>query len=613
LTTAFLGSSPIQWQILGLLSRWLLACTAWWSFRKIWPDRVEEVSWIAILFALYPGFKQQPISVVYSNGLFLLISYIASFGLTAVAIRSQGRKRIFSFILSLITYSICLFSTEYYIGLDLVRGVLIWLILNTQHLDLRNQIKKTLYYWTPYISILAIFLTWRIFIFQFPTYQPELVNTFSINPINKGLSLIFTIFKDVFTAGWTVWIEPFRFPALSDFNASSTTLLWAVIIFGTLYSWFFLKYFGHSNKPDPTKEGNDKNNWHKHITLSGVFALFAAGWPFWITGLPIHLEYPNDRFTLAFIMGSAFLLVGIIDWIIKTQLQKITILSLIFGMAIGSNYLNAVSYHREWQNHNNFFWELSWRAPDLEPGSLLLTYKMPFYYYSDNSLTAPLNLIYDSNNESLILSHYFGFIGVRLGRSIPEMIDGIPVEQMFRNASYNGSTSNSIVLFYSPPGCLRILDPARDMNLPVLPIEYQDVMHISHPEMIIPTPEAPVTLSPEMFGKEIPHTWCYYFEKADLARQQGEWLDAKNLIDHAFAAGFFPAEQSEMILYIESSAMVGEWDIALEQARNTYYEDSALRSTLCETLERVRSGSPPDTSMLIKLESIQTELTCIPD
>ena len=87
ITTSILNSTPIQWQILGILSRWITAVVLWWSLCNLWPKHTRQISWVAFLFAVYPGFKQQPISVIYSNGFILLAFYFLSWGLMVLAHR----------------------------------------------------------------------------------------------------------------------------------------------------------------------------------------------------------------------------------------------------------------------------------------------------------------------------------------------------------------------------------------------------------------------------------------------------------------------------------------------------------------------------------------------
>jgi hypothetical protein len=45
----------------------------------------------------------------------------------------------------------------------------------------------------------------------------------------------------------------------------------------------------------------------------GGLALLLGGIPFWMTDLPITLQYPWDRFTLPMMFGASILLVGLLN------------------------------------------------------------------------------------------------------------------------------------------------------------------------------------------------------------------------------------------------------------------------------------------------------------
>lgn len=78
-STTIFGQFPIVWQIFAILTRWLSVLAVWWALRQAWPRQTRQVTWVAILFAVYPGFLQQWISVVYSQAYLLwLLRYSPS-------------------------------------------------------------------------------------------------------------------------------------------------------------------------------------------------------------------------------------------------------------------------------------------------------------------------------------------------------------------------------------------------------------------------------------------------------------------------------------------------------------------------------------------------------
>ncbi|MEA4907525.1 MAG: hypothetical protein VB089_07895 [Anaerolineaceae bacterium] len=608
LTTSVLQSIPYQWQILALLSRWLTGIAVWWSLLQLWPQHRRQITWIAILFTLYPGFKQQPISVVYGNGFILYAMYIFSLGLMLLAIRRPARYWWYT-LLGLASYAFCTFSTEYYVGLDLLRPVLILILLSESIPDWRTRLVQTLKHWLPYLVVLAAFLFWRVFIFKFPTYQPVLVEQATTSPLTLLFHLANRILQDSFLSGWLAWAEVFRFPNLEDLRVLNQALYWALVAVSLPLVWFYL----HRLAPGAQDADTPHTTYFSgQLILLGIFTLLIAGWPFWITDLPIKLEYPWDRFNLAFMLGSSFLIVGLIDWLLRVPVQKITLLTLVIALSIGAHFQNSNTYRREWDLQKEMFWQLVWRAPELKPGTLLMTNKLPFAYYSDNSLTAPLNWTYAPDFHSTDIPYYLAFTEVRLGRSIQAYEENLPVQQAYRTTSFNSTTSSGLAFQFQPPGCVRILDPAIDRENPAIHSELQSAMVISHLGQIVVDPAGPARPPQAIFGDEPAHTWCYYYERADLARQQGDWSEAARLGDEAFGNGYAPQEPSELILFAEAYMHIGEVQHAGSLYAQAIHTSNALQSEVCRSIKRsVQSINDPEKFDIVAAYS--NELQCTLD
>ncbi|HEY3477200.1 MAG TPA: hypothetical protein VGK56_21470, partial [Anaerolineales bacterium] len=61
-----------------------------------------------------------------------------------------------------------------------------------------------------------------------------------------------------------------------------------------------------------------------------------------------------------------------------------------------------------------------------------------------------------------------------------------------------------------------------------------------------------------VFGPEPPHEWCYYYEKADLARQRGDWEEVVRLGDEAIQAKLAPQDDIEWMPFLQAYAHTGE-------------------------------------------------------
>jgi hypothetical protein len=61
-----------------------------------------------------------------------------------------------------------------------------------------------------------------------------------------------------------------------------------------------------------------------------------------------------------------------------------------------------------------------------------------------------------------------------------------------------------------------------------------------------------------IFGDEPTHEWCYYYQKASLARQQGDWQSVAALGDKALAEGFYPSDKIEWLPFMQANIALGQ-------------------------------------------------------
>lgn len=616
LSTSILGESPLQWQIFGIITRWGVSLACWWALSKLWKGFPTQVFWIAALFAVYPGFKQQPISVIYSNGYLLLIAFFLSFGFTVRALQDKHRFWLYT-SLAVISDLVCSLSTEYYFGLNLVRLLIIYYLVKPHSNSFWNRIKRTVINWLPYIASLSAFLIWRVLVFGFPTYGPETLTNLTANNTTAIGSLLFRVFSDPFSTGLISWFKTFQFPALEDFQVLSQALFWIIFLAAIIFSLITLLFFRRISGGISNENGSISSeaslagemNFQKQAPCIAIAALVLPGIPYWITNLPIELQFPWDRFTLAFMFGSAILIVWLVDWVIKKPAQKQVILALFLAFAIASHVENANTYRREWQTQKDFFWQLTWRAPQLQDGTTILTYGLPMNYYSDNSLTAPLNWIYQPDNNTTRMPYFLAFTDVRVGASIPELKKDLPIYQKYRNAYFEGNTSDMVVVYYSPPSCLRILDPTQKKTSPYLPNELSKALSLSDISRII-LDASPAVPPEHIFGKQPAPGWCYYFQKADLARQSGDWDTIVLMGDQARAANLEPADPTEYLVFIEGYANAGNWEMVNKLAEQAMKLNRNVNPQLCNLAARLGKTLAASENNLAGVEYLLSTYQC---
>jgi hypothetical protein len=617
-TTTLLGKSALAWQIFGILTRWASALALWWTLRSLWPGNLRQVSWVVILFAVYPGFTQQPISVTYSNAWIILTAFFLSLGLMIWAVR-RPRWRIHLLAGSLLLSAFAMFSTEYFFGLEMLRPVFLWLVMEKESPGSQAErrpgvwplLKRILYYWLPYIGLMIVFLIWRIFLHETPRGQVNIFDRLAANPLQTVLQLIQRVFADVFTSSLLAWSETLNLPGWLGSGWAEAILIAVLSIVTAGLIGLYL-----SRLKDPTRVSGmaptPQRVWGWQATVIGLLALFLGGLPFWATDLPMGLEFPWDRFTLAMMLGTSLLFVGVLELLLRSQTARLAILAVLVGLAVGRHFQNQNVFRRDWNVQKEFFWQLTWRAPHLKPGTTVLTSELPFDYFSDNSLTAPLNWTYAPENHSREMDYLLYDIQSRLGLGLENFERGDEIEQPYRATFFTGTTSQSLVLYYAPPGCVKVIDPGIDHRLPQKPDFISEALALSQPDLIQASgnPAAHPPLS--ILGPEPEHRWCYFFEKADLARQQGQWQRVAELGDQAFqqAPQLYPVNAPEYWPFIEGYARTGQWDKAIQLSIQANDLTLRMARLLCENWKRLATTTPQDDSQRAALDRINKQLKC---
>jgi hypothetical protein len=625
LFNSLLGQNPFYWQLFALFWRWMTGLALWGLLRLVWPKHERQIVWVVLLFLVYPGFGQQYIAINYSNFFFIQTVFFVSLMLMVLALK---HRRWFwpLTVASLALSALNLFTLEYFALLDLLRPILIWVVLTQENFTAKTprtqsfkekisafirtyHLPLTTSHSLPYVLLLTFYLIWRVFIFKFQTYQPVLADEMQVSPWVASLGLLGTVLHDLYVTGIAAWFRAFEIPNLTAFGPRSTLVYAGAVTAGAVVVAVFSWVTGAGQNPEKSRK--TPLVW----ILSGLAAMLLSGVPFWLTRLPIRLEFPNDRFTLPFALGVSLVLVGLLELLPPRRWLQPVVISLLVGLSIGVQFQNANLYRRDWTLVKSFFWQLTWRVPALEPDTLLLSFASPVAHSSDNSMSAPLNWTYAPDLAGWQMPYLYYFIDVRLGKSLPSLTPGLPISEDYLTTFFEGNTSDTVVLNFAPPGCLRILHPGYDAGIPLLPPLTKDAIPLSNLDHIVPDPSTssglPAARPPDfLFGPEPEHRWCYYFEKAELARQLGDWAEVARLGEKAFALGDYPNEATERVVFLEGYARTGKLEKARKLSDQTIAVTPLAHPMLCQTWARIEQAADWASDDLAYIQDVQAELEC---
>lgn len=571
--------SPLNWQLFAIFTKWLSGISLWCLLRLLMPKKDLSTFAITALFLVYPGFKFHHFAVMYSQNYAILAVYFLSHIFMILAIRNPKRRCVYT-ILAMILQFIGIAPMELYYGLELVRPILIFLELRDDTKPLKVQLTRSFKTWLPYLLVLFGFTLFRVGFGQLYSYQLGLVNQLKSDPISTIKQLAVIVFKALVDSIFNVWVDILR-----QFHAaikSGNSIVVGVSVAAGLFALLLLFYSHRTNR---TTDSRITSFW---LPVLGVYIILVGMIPVLIAGLDIGLAFHNNRFLLHLSVGVCILIVSLVDLIIRQGYFRLVLLALLIGISIGANFIVGNEYKKAWEAQKYFFSQLTWRVPQIRPGTVLITPEVPFEtYYSGTSLTAPLNIIYSPELNQNPIPYQMILAGSPQMKSMPELIPDQPIYRVSRAFNFQGNTSDMLVFEMPTRGCLQILSPSTNPQLynnSRYAQLWEDLIKLSNLDRIV-TNKPDAELPTRYFGSVPQRDWCYYYQKAALAEQSQQWTEIVSLYDRAKSEQLNPVSSRELLPFINAYFRTGEIKEALVLSENLLTEDSNFRFDLCRIIE----------------------------
>ena len=608
-TTSLIPLEPIYWQLFALIIRFISGLSAWFALDQIWPHYKRQVLIASLLFLVFPGYSQHWVALTHINQEWIpFIFYLLSFGFTARALRNQdvivrngatkqspddngiasGNERPRNdTIIALLLLIAGVFPTEYFIGIEPIRFLFIWVIISEKIAGFQPRLIQSIKYWWPYLLIWLGNAAWLAYFYTIGSYE-----SYEVEVVQEPLTLLHllsSIVEAIWKAGFYVWGQVIVL-ITNAITAPTSLLTFAVILlsFFLLSSYFLKQPFTQTSS----------SKFALPAILIGLIGILLGRLPSFAAGLPLTLQSSYDRFMISMMLGGSLFITGLLELAISNIRIKTYLFALLIALGIGQQFFNANIFRRDWAKQQEIYWQLAWRIPRMEAGTVLLTDQMPIDYETDLSFTAPINWMYAPDYTRSDLPYALLYVEKRLGGSLSSLETNTNIELSFRTVSFKGSTSQAIVIYMPRNGCLRVLDPPRGDE-----VTYSrqsrflvDAIQLSDTANIITGNDQTVKLP---FLSEPDHTWCYYYAKAEMARQKGDWLQANDLISEAISLDYQPEDPFEWLTYIEAKAVIGDIEAAEKLSADAFTKDKGIRDGLCMIWKRIQlqvdAGSETET------------------
>ena len=602
-TTSLLPPNPLVWQSFALLVRFALAWAAWWAFKSIWPDAKWHTLAASLLFLVFPGYSQHWVAYTHINQEWIpFFFYILSFGFTARGFRSPEKSRRYTWM-ALICLVLGVFPTEYFATQEPLRFLFLWALITEETAGFWPRIRRILKLWWPYLLVWLGNAGWLVYYYRFGAYASYGVSsTGQISPLDFILALADAFWK----AGLYSWVQVLVLAARSLSNPSTLLTLGMIAV-----SFALVAFYLRNLKISRERTGS---NWGWQAVMIGLIGILIGRVPSWTAGLPLTLGSINDRFMVSMMIGGGLFMAGLLELVFRRSRYKDYVLALVLALGIGQQFYSANDFRRDWTRQQEIFWQMAWRMPALEPGTAILTHELPLQYETDMGLTAPLNWIYAPEYSGGDLPYALLYTRTRLdGVALPALEPGQPISFEYRTVDFKGSTSQIVTIIVPPNACLHVLDSvyAGGDTYERQPRYLRDAIPLSDLSLILPEAPEP-SLPVALFGTEPEQAWCYYYEKAELARQVGDWETVVALGNEARKKGFAPGDALEWLPFIEGYVITGDTGSAREISILAFEDDSRPRKGLCHTWRRIQTNGQGQAEVENLASEMLTTFVCPP-
>ena len=591
-TYELLGDSPHAWAWFAFFARLAGVVGLFWLLRSLWPRQVYATTAMAALFAVYPGFMQQPNAATFQNHFVGYSAGILSLLLTVLALQTarKGLRAVLT-VLSMGLMLLCALIYEYMIGLEGIRLFLIWyLTWREDPLPFWKQVRRVILIWLPYLLVVGGFVFWRVFLFKSTRYATStgvLAHKYLDAPLAMAVQLVAETIKDFFETTVLAWFVPFY-----QYTAFSAYGLWfASLGLGLVGAAAFLGYRWWVGSGLPNAEDNEdaqqRTGWKLPAIIIGGLGVLVTLIPVLLSDRNVYFKDQFDRYTLQATVGVVMLLGGLIFLTLRPRWRTPLLAGLIV-ISIMTQYHNLDYWKQAWDYQREFWWQVSWRVPQIEPDTVLMAYLPSGYRLAeDYEAFSPANLIYYPGvaNTTLVAE-------VLNTETADQVRMGTTSDRSVRTFDFTRHFEQALIISWPGSGsCVHVQDSSRlelsELEDPVV-AEVAPYSKAGRIQVGAQSPVMPATI----FGAEPDHGWCYYYQKASLARQAGDWETVVSLADQVQSLGLNPQDLSEWMPFLEGLVRADRQQDA-QPILNRFNKDDRQRYLVCQRFLAPDAPSDP--------------------
>jgi hypothetical protein len=514
---------------------------------------------MALLYVIYPGFLSQDNGIDYQPQMISLVLATLSLALTVyVFLEKRMAYRIAAIAGATVTGIGYLGLVEYEVGFEFVRLLLLFILAGRITNNYRERIFKTIGLWMPYSLIIVGFGIWRLFFFHSERGATDIdlqLGQFRLYPIQIAYHWAVQVAQDFLDVTLSAWVIPIS--QLTGYVQRRGAVL---AILATGITLFVLQRVETGNSPKELAASNFQREgfWLGLGTIIGGLIPIAM--------VSRDVAFPSySRYSLVSSVGVA-ILISVILARLNSKAWQNGIMTGLCLVSILTHHANAVKYAQETAATRMFWWQVSWRVPQFEKNTTLVAH-YPVTLQEDYFVWGPASLIYYPEKQNPKVIQPGLFAAILSDETVAKILARERQEYDNRKKIITYKNYRNVVVLTQPSlsSCVHVLDGSRPEYSDSDPDSIRATGPYSEMEHVL-ADAAPHTPPEIVFGPEPSHGWCFYYQKADLARQKGEWEDVIDIGNQAFGKGFTPADLIEWMPFLQAYAQTGNTDRLTELA-----------------------------------------------
>jgi hypothetical protein len=567
------GIEPFPYHMSSFLWRVAGGLAALWLFRQLWPRQRPASFMMALLFVLYPGYLRWMEG--FENQPRILSSFLEalSIALTLQAISTTRTiSKVLAWTASILTGWAYIALVDFSIGMEVFRWLCVFLLVNRDQETLsflKRSISATRA-WSIAAVIPVGFLFWRFFLFQNERPATDVglqIGALMASPLFTGLWWSVRLFQSAVNVTILAWGAPL-FQGL--FEISLTHIVIGILMAGVaalLLLWIRFSIWRKEGEEENNVDAAPDGSWQSEAIWVGLTGVFAGVLPIVVANRYVSFG-GFSHYALPASLASVMVVVGVIS-LINSRSVRFGVAAVLVLLAVLTHYVASLQVLHEEQVIANFWQQVVWRAPGIQPGTtLVVNYPSVNYAEDVDAVAGPANFIYFPEQTNQIPVVYQLAALPQMGYTTKDVLGRNNKSYGYR--THVGEINYDNLLVMSQPAnnaCVHVIDSQwprysdQDSDQILLLGKYSEIQNVLTDVRAPPPMES-------IFGPEPEHTWCYYYQQAELALQAGDWEKIVQIGDEVAQLQLSPNDRIEWAPFLQAYAI---------QADEKGFKDTAIK------------------------------------